>query len=341
MQQVSGSTLRFGNAQLDRALSPSNDGPDDWSRHTRVTFDSPFGPATPGIPKDVEQVISVVCTPRGSAAPLVAVVETVDATGFTFRVRNADPDQGADNVSVDWLAVLGVVDTNSAKTRQSDGRLSVLQPKSFDGFLEQNNWPRIWFSKPLVPDARGTPPVILLTQNDLHCGQDNPATIGTVGPLEATSELFNHAILVPGDDPNDFGFSVGASDVDTVGGNCGFYSAAFVVNANAGDSIQDWWIDNGNEKNVDSFFNEMPSKPPFSIARGGVSGDWRLLDIYFDKPFLTPPLVFASARGHTPIVCIARRVTTYGFTLAARNTDSVDGHAMFNWIAIGCKDGCG
>jgi hypothetical protein len=73
------------------------------------------------------------------------------------------------------------------------------------------------------------------------------------------------------------------------------------------------------------------------------------LDVYFDRPFLTPPVVLATARDrdselkrhHNPLVLIAQNVTTHGFTMAARNTDTVNAIAEFYWIAIGCKEGCG
>ncbi|HYM35628.1 MAG TPA: hypothetical protein VET48_09550, partial [Steroidobacteraceae bacterium] len=229
MQQVFNSTLRFGNAALDRDLSASGDGPFDWSRHIRVTFDRPFGAPIPGRPKDVQQAISVVCTPRSPGVPVVAVDESVDATGFTFRVRNADPNRGASNVTVDWLAVLGVPDANPTLAQQIDARFSIVQPKSFDGFLNDKTWPRIWYSEPLQPQPSGTPARILLTESDLHCLHNNPASIAMVGPLGDSDSLLKHGII---DGANDFGFSVFAVDVDTVGGNCAFYAASFVKSTN-------------------------------------------------------------------------------------------------------------
>jgi hypothetical protein len=85
------------------------------------------------------------------------------------------------------------------------------------------------------------------------------------------------------------------------------------------------------------------------MSPGGVPGDWVHLDVYFTKPFFTPPIVLLTARdsgvNHSPVVnplvAIAQNVTTDGFTAALRNTDSRDATAEFYWIAIGCQPGCG
>ena len=339
MESFSNSTVRIGNTPINDTLQPGGQ-PGDWSAPTKALFSRPFGAPIPGKPKGVTQAISVVATPRNAGGvPVVAMVTAVTATDFTFRLRNADPDHVATGISLDWLAVLGVPDANPTAARLLDARLSLLQPKHFSGYRDSHTWSRIWFSRPLIPPRAGAAAILLLTQNDLNSVHGNtPATIGTAGDLEGSDQLLTDGII---DGVNDFGLSLRAVDVDTASGNTGFYAAAFVANgetdpANDGPTVTQLWFDHGSEKNVDTFFKDaIFSGTPYPVAPGGQSGDWKTLDIYFDRPFVTPPLVFASARGRTPVVCVARKVTTHGFTLAARNTDTVDGHALFFWVAIG------
>src|SRR5437870_11353178 len=122
MQPLSATTVRFGTVTIPSILRASNT-TGDWKQHVPVTFGAPFGAAIPGIPKDIAQGINVILTPR-SRVPVVAVVETVNATGFSFAVRNADPSQDASGITVDWLAVLGV---SESAPPPLDVRLSILQ----------------------------------------------------------------------------------------------------------------------------------------------------------------------------------------------------------------------
>ena len=339
MESFFNSTLRVGNMPINDTLQPGGQS-GDWSAPTTARFSRPFGAPVPGRPKDVVQSITVIATPRtAGGVPVVAMVTAVTAADFTFRLRNADPNHKAKGISVDWLAVLGVPDANPTAARLLDARLSILQPKHVGGYLDSRRWPRIWFSQPLNPAQAGAPAVLLLTQNDLNCVQGNsPATIGTAGALDGSDDLLAKGII---DGVHDFGFSLRAVDVDTASGNAGFYAAAFSANgesdpANDGPAVTELWFDHGSENNVDTYFQDAAlSGTPYPVAPGGQSGDWRTVDIYFDRPFREPPLVFASARGRTPVVCMARKVTTHGFTLSARNTDTVDGHALFYWAAIG------
>ena len=76
---------------------------------------------------------------------------------------------------------------------------------------------------------------------------------------------------------------------------------------------------------------DEPPGIPYPLSPGGQSGDWRSLQIYFDHPFLVPPVVLASGREENPVIPMVRGVTTHGFTAGVRNTDSVGRHALFNW----------
>jgi hypothetical protein len=62
---------------------------------------------------------------------------------------------------------------------------------------------------------------------------------------------------------------------------------------------------------------------------------------WVDHPFLVPPVVLASGREENPVIPMIRDVTSHGFTAGVRNTDSVGRHALFDWVALGCSDGCG
>jgi hypothetical protein len=341
MQSFFNSTVRFGSEPVNVTLRPSGQS-GDWTDPLRVGFPRPFGGAIPGRPKDVPATISVVGTVRSGTAAVV-VIERVDGAGFTFRARNADPEHPNTVASLDWLAVLDAPDP-SGMNDTVDGRLSILQPRAFGGFRDREYWPRIWFSHPMDPGRQGNAAVIL-TATDLHCRHPpSPATVGRVDELYASAELLKNGII---DGTNVFGFAVHGFDVDTAGGECAFYAAAFTPTPDPdptddGATIQRLWFDQGTEMSIDSYSRDaVLSGTPYPIARGGESGDWQTHDVYFDRPFLTPPLVLATARGRTPLVCVARKVTPFGFTLSARNTDTVSGHALFNWVAIGTASAAG
>jgi hypothetical protein len=71
----------------------------------------------------------------------------------------------------------------------------------------------------------------------------------------------------------------------------------------------------------------------------GWSAYW---EVYFSKPFLSPPVVLLTCKdADVAVVGLARDVTTHGFTLAGLNSDCAAGNAQFYWVAIGCGLGCG
>jgi hypothetical protein len=89
---------------------------------------------------------------------------------------------------------------------------------------------------------------------------------------------------------------------------------------------------------------------PFYFNRAGTNGDWASAEVQFNAPFaaepvvlLTPqfyPIVPGSTSSCAPIG-IVQNVTRYGFTLAARNTDTTlegPGQASFYWAAFGLPD---
>lgn len=81
----------------------------------------------------------------------------------------------------------------------------------------------------------------------------------------------------------------------------------------------------------------------FDLQAGGQEGDWGLVPIYFDSPFLTPPIVMMTAQSRSPqreddlraFHGIANHVDQYGFTMAVRSADPKSGSMRVNWLALG------
>ena len=334
MDRLKDTTVPFG------VTAPVDFGPNgDWGS-IAVTFASPFGSPKPGTPKGVAQQVSVVATPlRARKIAPVVVVKKVTATGFTLFARNLNDQSGESAFS--WLAVLGVPD----RLPTSYGaRLGVLQTKILKP-PKLAVWPGIWFSQSLV--GIGREPAILLTAHNItgpsreNDPWRNAAAIASVYPIGGT---------IPPDD----GFAVGAVNVENAG-RSGFYYAAFIDARSHSErdfsDAENLWLDHGSEHGIgDSFqYNNVPwpTPPNRDLKPGTVPGDWLYFDVYFDRPFLTPPVVLLTARDasgnlhQNPLALSAQNVTTHGFTVSARNTDTAKAMAEFFWIAIGCSEGCG
>lgn len=338
MDQLKDTTVRFGVTAL--VDFRANGG---W-KSIDVVFAAPFGPPKPGSPKGVPQRISVVATPLHMRVAPVVVVKNVTATGFTLLARNAMNKDG--EAAFSWLAVLGVPESRAL--RNYDVRLGVLQTKILTP-PHITSWPGIWFSQPLVGNG-GAPAILLTGHNMAGPSRDdqpwrNAASVASVYPLAGS----------PTPIPPDDGFSVGALNVESAG-RSGFYYAAFIQVGSVGNvspDVGNLWLDHGSEHGVEDAFQyngvAWPTPPNRTLQPGAEPGDWVHLDVYFDRPFLTPPVVLATARDadpnpqrhHNPLATIAQNVTTHGFTLSARNTDTVVAMAEFYWIAIGCASGCG
>ena len=341
MQTFANTSFRFGTVQPQDMFFSQDRGSSgpfrvsntlgDWKTSKLISFDPPFGPATPGTPKGVGQEISVIVTPRQATTGVVPVVNDVSSKGFTFSARNDLPKEG--DAAFDWLAVLGVPEQ---RKNYFDTRLSVLQPQLIKGQYASEQWPRVWFSEPMTAGSVGrvpAVPAVLISANNLNVTQYNCSTVGTVADLVS---------IPPPGLPYD-GFSVVGWNVDdpNLDGAVGFYCAAFsmVSRSDFSQRTQLLWLDHGTERSCDVNFRNVFPGTPFPIA----SAQWLDFFVYFDKPFSAPPIVLATARGKTPIVPMVRNVTTHGFTLAVRDFESAGnaGNALFSWVAIGCGRGCG
>ncbi len=336
MDQLKDTTVRFGTtASVDFGANG------DWSS-IAVTFASPFGAPKPGMPKGIAQRISIVATPlRTRKMAVVVVIKNVTPNGFLLCARNLSNRAGESEFS--WLAVLGVPDRTPTSY---DTRLGVLQTKMLSP-PQPTSWPGVWYSQPLV--GIGKEAAVLLTAHNI------------TGPSRENDPWRNAAVVgstypLPGTIPADDGFAVGAINAEN-GGRAGFYYAAF-IDSQAGPNhdlpdAANLWLDHGSEHNIeDSYqYNNVtwPAPPHRGLQPGAVAGDWSYFDVYFDRPFRAPPVVLMTARDpansprrhHNPLALSAQNVTTHGFTVSARNTDTAGATAEFFWIAIGCEAGCG
>jgi hypothetical protein len=168
-------------------------------------------------------------------------------------------------------------------------------------------------------------PVVLVTANNLNVVGHNAAAVGIAR------------------DPDGAGFVLRARDSDCSEGESGFY---YLRVAPGRPMEANLVIDTG-EVPGDTFYRDCDP------------GDTKSWDVYFDYPFLTPPVVFVTTNDNNvtshnvAAVGMARNVTPYEFTLVGRNSDcaggsdrplgssSVSGQAGFYWVAIGCSRGCG
>jgi hypothetical protein len=302
MAQVFQSTFRVGSFGPIHFNASNTQGD---SRHETIKFDAPMPGPAPGKRKGAEQVISVIVTAVQAGTAVVPCATKVNSAGFTFFGRNADPRTDGD-VAFNYLAVLAGIQDNTRTEGQLEGRLQVLQPKLF----------------------------VFLSANNLNVESQNPATAGWVDELAELPGLLSD------------GFSVRALNVDSVGGHSGFFAASFIVrdlnDPPPNTATQNIWVDQGSENRAEDYYRATVfGGVPYPLSPDGQSGDWRSLQIYFDHPFLVPPIVLASGREENPVIPMIRDVTTHGFSAGVRNTDSVGRHALVSWVPLGCSDGCG
>jgi hypothetical protein len=286
--------------------------------------------------------------------PVAAVRLDLPTTpnSFTIRARNSDTNQNGGSASFFWLAVAEIPRTTLPTPIN---QTFIGQPASFsatNNVGDRQQFPNIF--DPTLPAAikggrysfNGTfgpgpfaqtvvgRPLVFATANSVGSGpvhnapavalvQDNPLTQNT--PIDPT------------------GFSLIARNSDTVAGLCGFNWVA---------------LQQGLTNTLGAGPMYPPGVPPppdllvdtgrsleFMFAPTNHHGDWVTAEIQFSVPFVIPPAVLI-----TPIVrvldtfgawcmpvAIAQNVTRFGFTLAARNSDtnSSGGNAFFDWVAFG------
>jgi hypothetical protein len=294
---------------------------------------------------------------------------------FTIWARNSDTQQGGGYASFMWLAIAeGASEPNKNFSPVPLNQIFVGQPASFaatndDG--DQQFFP--YFSDPAGPytpipgpgNVQSTAiynfnetfsnatftniteePFVFATANSYGtCLTGSPAHNAAVVPVIGFTEAL--AMENPYYQPQDMsvqGFQMIGRSSDTAKGLCGFSWAA-LKQTSVNNPGQPLLVDTG----------QLPGTltQEFFFAPAGTQGDWASAEIQFSQnsagtrpPFNIEPVVLVTARGGPDVaaaypyvapVAMAQNVTRFGFTLAARNSDSNPngGAAGFDWVAFG------
>jgi hypothetical protein len=269
----------------------------------------------PGLPANAKVIVTASARftdPRSPLAHVVARVEDLSPSGFTIKARNSGCAAG--NASVNWLAI-----AETGKSEVPLSHLAIGQPRSFAADCTTGDT-QAWSVTfpPMAPPPFPSNPFVFLTANQIGYVGDpvhNAAGVGIVGDLGPMA------------------FQLTARNSDCASGDCGFNSVAMLQSLPPLGGL-DLLVDTGL---VDKFTFTQRCTPGDTIA----------VEIFFSRPFDTPPVVLATAvgSGFCMPVCIVRNVTRFGFTLAARNSDcqvsALPMESRFNWVAFGCGPGCG
>lgn len=240
---------------------------------------------------------------------VVGVAYDVNKAGFWLHARNSDIKSGF--ACFNWMAV----SETPNQTTESDYNivLGSVQPKYFCAGGTRGDW--IYKSVDLRHNFADIP-VILTTENNVNVLHNNPAVVALLQNVTKNNFMFT------------------ARNSDNCDGDGGFNYVA-ILDSDEPVASSNAWIDTGKVH-------------PFRFQPHSNSGDWNYWEIYFNKPFATPPIVLVTpyrdkeCKGEDVApVGIARNVTTHGFTLAARNSASGNpGDAGFYWVAFGCALSC-
>jgi hypothetical protein len=283
----------------------------DWQTY-QVTFDTPF--------QDAAKVRVIVTANNETIHPsqynpaVVGVVTAVSTTGFTLAARNSDCNYGVAGFYYMAVEELGQPPPGEGV----DLRFGILQQKTFEKDCQPGDL-QTWFpnfSSPFPPNMQYA---ALVTGCNLNVRTTNVPAVGISRDLDENGFKLaarNSATCMP---------SSGTT------GACAFY---YVAGVEGGKPEPDRiWIDSG-----------VVSPKPFGASCKTGTPNWLASwEVYFSKPFLSPPVVLLTCRDAdvVAVVGLARDVTTHGFTLAGLNSDCGRGRALFNWVAIGCGQGCG
>lgn len=283
------------------------------------TWNVSFGDDTPFVP---DTPIRVILTPNNHPtsfavpnitenAAIVGVVQQLDHSGFQLRARNSGCATGT--AGFNWMAVQPTPGT--VQETVDFCRIGVIPPRRFHPDCrpgDRSTW-QVRFSPELnvIDDATI---IALLTPTNLNVMGHSPAVVGIAQEVSKG------------------GISISARNSDSgPSGDCSFYLAALC---------------NGPRRSVRMWMASGDVSPQ-SFEPDDRPGDWRAWHVYFPRPFLSPPIVLLTAtdNGVPPIdiefgyiahaVGVAQNVTSYGFTLASRNSGCIEGSVGFNWIAIG------
>jgi hypothetical protein len=322
--------LRFG---LVRARDFTNVGvfqpwPGQFQR-AHVAFEPPF-------PDDDVRVFVTATNedlgPTDHHAAVVGVVDSVTNDGFDLFARSTDCASGSSSFT--WLAVWGKA-LDAPRREVIELRMARVQPGSLEPKGMQlspdctpgdtGTWPTVPFSRPIV-DGQGTPldPTILLTQSH---------------SLLLTSATFKSWAacvgMLRGDTPS--GFNLTARNFDLL---YGFPTYHYLALARS---------DQGPVQSKVDELRVAMGEATFSLMPGGPYKSWADRPVYFDAPFITPPIILLTARsapgmGVSDVRAfhpVASTPDQWGFTLMARSADPEFGTMNVNWLALGCGEACG
>jgi hypothetical protein len=282
--------------------------PGDWQSY-QVGFKKHF--QNPDKVRVIVTANNLDLDPGVHNAAVVGIVTAVSTTGFTLWGRNSDCVEG--NAGFYYMAVEEL--SQPPEGEPVDLRLGPLQQRFFGRDCEQGDWD-FWHP----PFSSAFPPgpteqyAALVTGCNLNVRASNVPAVGISRNLDLDGfdlAARNSATCMP---------SSGTT------GACAFYYVA----GKEGPKPQDrFWINSG------------VMEPEWFEA--SCKTGWRVVwEVYFSKPFLTPPVVLLTCKdADVAVVGLAQNVTTHGFTLAGLNSDTAAGNAQFYWVAIGCGLGCG
>ena len=343
-------------------------GPGQWCQPIAVPLTTASDP-TP-FPKGAK--IRYIITPSDRYTPGIKRAFPVGGVllpdnspdNFQIIARNSDTAAGASTASFFWLAIAENVGGRPEGDKVASyplGQLFIGQPASFlrsNTVGDQQALPTIDDQAAGLPAAgdafsanqlyrfndnfgiqfeKGAKPLVFATANNVGCGVSpyqpthNAATVGLVQDSR------------PPFSPEGFRLIVRNSDV---AGSCGFNWVAlqqlYGATPPGPPYVANLIVDTGHFPYDD---------PDLDFNQSGTDGDWAFGEIQFSAPFGGTPVVLISARfdfgasflpetfegtSSCAPVAIAQNVTPFGFTLAARNSDTNPngGSASFDWIAF-------
>lgn len=266
--------------------------------------------------------------PSDHHAAVVGVAHRVNRNGFELWARSTDCAVGSS--SFNWLAVAPKL--KGERRPDIDVRMARIQPlKSVPNFTrlspdcqpgDTESWPKIPHTRPIDKAEVFLTQICNVPFNPAGLLYSFPPWAATVGMLQQSG-------------PDGFHFAARNFDIVFSAPRYNYIAFAQVDPTKGGLKISDLRVALGDR--------------PFFLKPGGQFGDWDDDPVYFDAPFLAPPIVLMTAqtepgqsgRDLRAFHGIANSIDQYGFTAMARSADHLSGTMRMNWIAFGCGEACG
>lgn len=318
MKHIDDVTIRFGKTDKAQVFN-RRDWPGD-TQHWEITFDPPF-------PDGVLPTVFLSANDQrlNRNAHNVAVVGTashITNEGFVLSASNPECRHG--EAGFNWVAIHeGFDEIAEAKTSL---RLGTVHPRNFGPRCsnEVTDWGQ-WEPRFHLPQFQSLP-LVIASPKDRTVNSNQENFLGTA------YHLINYVHPVPlVRKVSQTNFELGARNAMRGSGHCAMFFAGFTH-----DDPQ------GNE-NIFVTGGHLEPKQ-FEGYDGNNTDSWV---IYFDEPFVSPPVVLVTASdvatdetvGITGIIGSANFVSRFGFVLRASNTATSPREVGFSWAAFGCKCG--